>query len=105
MNCMYEIIGELKVYEICEHFRLSHAERTALGDVFVRFDAVEKFLEGEDEDIICDAKADIIASSLKGSPHGAVLLYAIVSICDEFRRIKDAVHQLKNIPKEGIPLH
>ena len=104
MNCIYDIIGELKVNEICEHFRLSHADRTALGDIFVRCDAVEKFLEGKGEDIICDAKEDIIANSLKGSPHGAVLLYAIISICDEFRRIKDAVYQLKDL-QQGALLH
>lgn len=103
MNRFYEIIGELKICEICEHFGLSYAERTTLRDVFVRLDAVEKFLE-EDEDLIRDAKADIIASALKRSPRGAVLWDAITSICDEFLRIKDAVYQLKDLRQEGMLL-
>jgi len=105
MNRFYDTIGELKVYEICQHYKLSSKERTALRDVFIRFDAIERFLEAEDDQLILATKADVVDSALEENSRGLALWYAIASICDEFRRIKDAVYQLKDLQQEGALLH
>lgn len=105
MNRFYDTIGELKVYEICQHYKLSSKERVALRDIFIRFDAIEQFLEAEDEQLVCAAKADVIESALEEYSRGFALWHAIASICDEFRRIKDAVYQLKDLQREGVVFH
>lgn len=105
MNRFYDTIGELKVYEICDFYRLSYKERGELRDVFIRLDAIEQFLEEEDERLIRSAKTDVIESALQGNSRGLALWHAITSICDEFRRIRDAVYQLKDLPQEGVLLH
>lgn len=105
MNSVYKTIGELKVYEICEQYGLSRKDKIILDDVFTRFDEIERFLETEDEERILEAKADIVGDALNGDYHSHALFCAIASICDEFRLIKDTVHQLKEICKEGIRLH
>lgn len=105
MNRFYETIGELKVQEICEHYELPRKERVTLRDVFVRLDAVERFLKTESDERILEAKEDIVIDALHKNPNARELFYAIIAIDDEFARIKDAVHQLKDIQQEGALLH
>ena len=105
MNSVYEIIGESKVHEICELYGLSHKDRVTLGDLFTRFDEVEKFLETDDENRVLEAQTDVAENVLKENPHSCALLYAITSICNEFRLIKNTVYQLRDLYQEGVLLH
>lgn len=105
MSRIYEIIGELKVQEICDLYRLSYKERGELRDVLTRFDAVERFLEEENDQHICKAQADVVADALRDSPRGHAIRYAVVSICDELRRIRCVVSQLNDLKNAGAWLH
>jgi|SRR3989344_4165974 len=105
MNIYYQILGREKACEICEQYGLSRKEKVILEDVFTRLAEVEKFLETQDEETILHARTDVIGTMLEGNRNSRALFYAIVSICDEFRRIRDTVYQLRYLNKKGILLH